>query len=150
MGLYGYCLNNPLTWIDPYGFSSGGPFGGGQGIRLRLLKGALAKLVSPIIDQLPACATRGFLKMVSGYGDVVLGIALFNIGLAIAPMAPTVVGGIASAALISAGATQIGLGTAFGTLGLIEFIQHGGPKGMLNEVYNFVKNKVFYRQNISQ
>ena len=125
--LYGYVLNDPVNLIDPSGLELFPGF--------NALSFVATSVANYYVGKLPPSASRGFLTMAFGAGDVLSGVAAISFGTAlIVPGSVTVVGGIAGGMLISVGVVGIGYGSAEVIIGLNEFLQYGGLSGMLSEM----------------
>lgn len=138
VNFYVMTWNNPVMFIDPFGLK-----GTLEEIALKkkLRGGIIGRIISPVIDKLPSSATRGFLKIIIAGGDVSGGYFLAVIGVSLIPTTPTVLGGLGSAALITWGVSEIGLGVGFGSVALVEFEQHGGFGGMVDEIAEYLKKQ---------
>lgn len=141
INVYEYADSNPIRRIDVYGLASASNLSCEAAVKAKGRKGLLGMFLTPLIDKMPESATRGLVNVIVGVEDAKFGFFVATIGVGLSATYPTVVGGVGSAFVISAGVTQTGLGLANAGAGLHEFVSNGGFSGVYNEIRNYINQQ---------
>jgi len=109
-------------------------------LRGKMRRGLVGSIIeSLIIDKMPSSALRGGIKMIAAISDISSGLFITNIGIALIPTSPSVVGGVLSAAIITGGIVEIGMQVPNFVEGMVEFRRHDGIEGLQNDISDRIR-----------